>query len=87
MANESNTYTMFREYLKGKECYSNIDIVVEEQQSDNTKINKLLKNASEFGEGKWSGLPGPSDGRLTGDNSHGRRGSDLNRTVHLHPAP
>ncbi len=47
MANERKTENIVREYLKNDE-----NLIVEEQASDNQKINKLLKLASKSGNGK-----------------------------------
>lgn len=47
MANERKTENIVREYLKNNDL-----IIVEEQSSDNQKINKLLKQASKAGSGK-----------------------------------
>ena len=52
MANEAKTSQIFRRLLKAKGYYDDKTIVVEEQQSDNKKINKLLQNASKSGLGK-----------------------------------
>ena len=52
MANEAKTSQLFRKLLKAKGYYDDKDIVVEEQQAENTKINKLLQNASKSGTGK-----------------------------------
>ena len=52
MANEAKTAQLFRKLLKEKGYYNDKDIVVEEQQSDNKKVNKLLLNASKAGNGK-----------------------------------
>ena len=52
MANEAKTSQLFRKLLKAKGYYDDKDIVVEEQQAENKKINKLLQNASKSGTGK-----------------------------------
>lgn len=52
MANEAKTSQLFRKLLKAKGYYDDNDIVVEEQQAENPKINKLLQNASKSGTGK-----------------------------------
>lgn len=51
MANEAKTMGLFRKLLEKKGYYSDPDIVVEEQKSDNKAIDKLLKNASKSGGG------------------------------------
>ena len=43
---------IFRGLLREAGYYDNPDITVEEQKSDNKKIQKLLKNASKSGMGK-----------------------------------
>lgn len=53
--NERKTETILRDLLRKEKYYSLRDIVVEEQRSDNPKINKLLQNASKRGAGV--GLP------------------------------
>ncbi|MBE6947694.1 MAG: methyltransferase [Ruminococcaceae bacterium] len=55
MANEAKTYAIFRNMLRSKGYYDDSDIVVEEQKSDNAKIDKLLKNASK--KGNKNGYP------------------------------
>ena len=55
MANEAKTYAIFRNMLRTKGYYDDKDIVVEEQKSDNAKIDKLLKNASK--KGNKNGYP------------------------------
>jgi len=55
LANESKTSNLFRGLLRNKGYFDDKRITVEEQQSDNTKIRKLLKNASKHGEG--NGFP------------------------------
>lgn len=52
MANESKTTRLFRSFLQGSGYYDKKEIIIEEQQSDNAKIAKLLKNASKRGMGK-----------------------------------
>lgn len=49
MSNEAKTMNLFRKLLKEKGYYSTCN--VEEQQSDNVKIKRLLKNASKGGDG------------------------------------
>ncbi|MGN0668733.1 MAG: hypothetical protein ACI4JU_05945 [Angelakisella sp.] len=55
MANEAKTYAIFRDMLRSKGYYDDKDVVVEEQKSDNAKIDKLLKNASK--KGNKNGYP------------------------------
>lgn len=55
MSNEAKTSAIFREMLRSAGYYDNNDIVVEEQKSDNPKIDKLLKNASK--KGSKNGYP------------------------------
>ena len=52
MQNEAKTMNLFRDLLRKKGYYDDKDIIVEEQSSDNKKIQKLLKNASKSGLGK-----------------------------------
>lgn len=52
MANEAKTSQLFRKLLKEKGYYDDKDIIVEEQQTDNKKLAKLLQNASKSGAGK-----------------------------------
>ena len=52
MANEHKTEALLRKFLKEKGYYDDKDVVVEEQQSANKKLNKLLQNASKSGAGK-----------------------------------
>ena len=52
MSNEAKTMNIFRGFLREAGYYDNPDITVEEQKSDNKKIQKLLKNASKSGMGK-----------------------------------
>ena len=54
MQNEAKTMNLFRDLLRKKGYYDDKDIIVEEQSSDNKKIQKLLKNASKSGLGKGS---------------------------------
>ena len=51
MANEAKTSAIFRDMLRNRGYYDDESIVVEEQKSDNPKIDKLLKNASKRGNG------------------------------------
>lgn len=55
MANEAKTSIIFRDMLRNKGYYNSDDIIVEEQKSDNAKIDKLLKNASK--KGNKNGFP------------------------------
>lgn len=55
MANEAKTSAIFRDLLRSKGYYDDENIVVEEQKSDNPKIDKLLKNASK--KGNRNGYP------------------------------
>ena len=55
MANETKTSIIFRDMLRDKGYYNSDDIIVEEQKSDNAKIDKLLKNASK--KGNKNGFP------------------------------
>ncbi|MCI8453237.1 MAG: hypothetical protein HFE84_01275 [Lachnospiraceae bacterium] len=55
MANEAKTSNIFRELLRNTGYYTDENIVVEEQKSDNIRINKLLKNASK--RGSKNGFP------------------------------
>lgn len=52
MANEAKTSAIFRDLIREKGYYSDDDIIVEEQKSDNPKIDKLLKHASKQGSKK-----------------------------------
>lgn len=52
MANEAKTSQLFRKLLKNKGYYDDKDIIVEEQQTDDKKLAKLLLNASKSGAGK-----------------------------------
>lgn len=49
MANEAKTSIIFRELLRTANYYNDVDVIIEEQKSDNAKIDKLLKNASKRG--------------------------------------
>lgn len=49
MANEAKTMELFRTLLRKQGYYDDDNIVIEEQTSDNAKIDKLLKNASKRG--------------------------------------
>ena len=48
MANEAKTYAIFRDMLRSKGYYDDKDVVVEEQKSDNAKIDKLLRQSHFF---------------------------------------
>ena len=50
MANEAKTSIIFRELLRKAKYYDDADTIVEEQKSDNAKIDSLMKNASKRGE-------------------------------------
>lgn len=52
MANERKTEALLRKLLKAHGFYDDKDIIVEEQQTANKKLNKLLQNASKSGAGK-----------------------------------
>lgn len=52
MSNEAKTMNLFRTLLRAQGYYEDVRITVEEQKSDNKKIQKLLKNASKSGVGK-----------------------------------
>lgn len=52
MANEAKTSQLFRKLLKEKGYYDDKNVIVEEQQTDNKKLAKLLQNASKSGVGK-----------------------------------
>lgn len=52
MANEAKTMNLFRGHLQQQGYYDDPAIVVEEQSSDNKKIQKLLRSASKAGMGK-----------------------------------
>lgn len=53
--NERKTESIVRDLLRKTSYYNSKDILIEEQKSDNPKIDKLLKNASKRGCG--CGLP------------------------------
>ena len=53
--NEAKTCAIFRDMLRSRGYYDDNDIVVEEQKSDNARIDRLLKNASK--KGNQSGYP------------------------------
>lgn len=55
MANEAKTSIIFRELLREAKYYDDVDTIVEEQKSDNAKIDKLMKNASK--RGNRNGFP------------------------------
>lgn len=50
--NERITENLFRRYIENDESYLGGIVKVEEQKSENIKINKLLANASKSGNGK-----------------------------------
>lgn len=50
MANEAKTSAIFRDLIREADYYTSKEIIVEEQKSDNFKIDKLLKNASKRGD-------------------------------------
>ncbi|CAP18213.1 N-6 adenine specific DNA methyltransferase [Candidatus Phytoplasma mali] len=52
MVNERKTEQLVRKMLKEAGYYNNPNIIIEEQSSDNPRINKLLKTASKSGDGK-----------------------------------
>lgn len=52
MPNEAKTMELFRKRLRAAGYYDDSDIIVEEQQSDDKTITRLLKNASKSGDGK-----------------------------------
>lgn len=52
MANEAKTMQLFRNLLKETGYLNDPDIVIEEQQSDDKKIQRLMQNASKSGIGK-----------------------------------
>ena len=52
MANEAKTAQLFRKLLKKSNYYDDPEIVVEEQQSEDKRIQRLLQNASKVGTGK-----------------------------------
>ena len=49
MPNEAKTMELFRSFLRDQGHYNDENIVIEEQISDNAKIDKLLKHASKRG--------------------------------------
>ena len=49
MPNEAKTMELFRSFLRDQGYYNDKNIVIEEQISDNAKIDKLLKHASKRG--------------------------------------
>jgi len=51
MGNERKTENIVRDALRKLKYYDNDAIIIEEQNSENPKINKLLKNASKSGYG------------------------------------
>lgn len=55
MRNERKTEAIVRESLRTNGYFDNADLIVEEQRSENPRIQKLLKNASKAGHG--IGLP------------------------------
>ena len=52
MANERKTENLVRDLLREQGYSDNENIIIEEQQSDNPRIDKLLNKASKSGEGK-----------------------------------
>lgn len=52
MANERKTEELVRNLLREQGYYDDKNIIVEEQQSDSSKVNTLLKPASKSGRGK-----------------------------------
>lgn len=52
MANERKTEIIVRKLLQEQGYIDNENIVIEEQSSDNPRINKLLRSASKSGKGK-----------------------------------
>lgn len=52
MANERNTENIVRKFLAEQGYTNNENIVIEEQSSEDPKINKLLSSASKSGNGK-----------------------------------
>ena len=54
MANEAKTMNVFRDLLRAAGYYEDKSIVVEEQKSDNKKIQKLLKTLQNLASGKVS---------------------------------
>jgi hypothetical protein len=55
MVNERKTENLVRKLLEKQGYTDNQNITIEEQKSDNPKIDKLLKSASKKGSGR--GLP------------------------------
>lgn len=55
MGNEAKTCAIFRQFIRNQGYYNDSNIVIEEQKSDNAKIDKLLKNASK--RGNYKGYP------------------------------
>lgn len=52
MGNERKTENIVRSLLQQNGYTKNSDILIEEQQSDNPKIDKLLKTASKGGQAR-----------------------------------
>ncbi len=52
MVNERKTEAIVRKLLQQNGYVDNEHVVIEEQSSDNPKIDKLLKSASKSGDGK-----------------------------------
>lgn len=52
MANERKTENIVRDYFTQKGYYKDASIVIEEQKSDNPRIDKLLSTASKKGNGR-----------------------------------
>ena len=52
MANERKTENIVRDLLREQGYNDNENIIIEEQQSDNPRIDKLLNKASKSGGGK-----------------------------------
>lgn len=52
MANERKTENIVRQLLREQGYYDNDNIIVEEQQSDSGKVQKLLQTASKAGKGQ-----------------------------------
>lgn len=50
MSNEAKAAILFRNMLRMAKYYNDDNIIIEEQKSDNIKIDKLLKNASKRGD-------------------------------------
>lgn len=57
MANEAKTEEVFRGFLDSLGYYSTNSIIVERQQSDVPKIQKLLRSASKSAKGSGAGYP------------------------------